>query len=162
MGVVQAKEWKATVLAGFAGREAFLNQRRCLVWAGLDTTFSYLIGNFTGLPAEQFLLAAVIGTVCYISWRYLEALFGSDGPPWPLSTLHMAGLHAKARESHAFIRLSPVGGLTGSGRLSLGALSRSLKLQQRSGQNTEHHHCFLSFLYCEHVSDHVPQALREL
>ena len=53
MGVVQAKEWKATVLAGFAGREAFLNQRRCLVWAGLDTTIIYLIGNYRGLPIRR-------------------------------------------------------------------------------------------------------------
>ena len=104
----------------------------------------------------------VIGTVCYNNWRCFQALFGADGPPWPLTALRMAEVHAQARQGNSFLGLAPVGGLTGSSRLSLGALSSHLGLQQRTGQNTEQYHCFLSFLYCEHVSNKVAQALEEL
>ena len=163
MGVPEASAWKEVALHQFPGREAFLAQRRCLVWAGLDSTTIYVISHYVRqLSSEQALLAIVIATVCYKSWRYLEAIFGSVGPPWPLTALRMAQLHAQARERNPWIKLAPVGGLTGSGRLSLGQFSQLLNLQQRCGNNTEQYHCFLSFLYCEHVSKNVTQALDDL
>ena len=163
MGVEAAVAWKETVLHQFPGRQAFVTQRRCLVWAGLDSTTVYVISKYVRqLSCEQALFAIVIATVCYNSWRYLDAIFGSGGPPWPLTALRMAQPHAHARDRHPWIKLAPVGGLTGSGRLSLGKLSQSLNLQQRSGKNTEQYHCFLSFLYCEHVSNNVKEALEDL
>lgn len=163
MGVVRAGKWKLQVLRGFKKKAAFLKQKRCLVWAGLDSTAIYIISQYIRcLSPEQALLSIVIATVCYNSWRYLDAIFGAAGPPWPLTALSMASIHARARERHSWIKLSPVGGLTGSGRLSLGALSGELRLQQRGGNNTEHYHCFLSFLYCEYVSDRISKALQDL
>ena len=162
LGSKPAKRWKEKLLEGFAGKEAFLCQRRCSVWAGLDSTSMFLIGNYIRkLGPVQAMMTVVIVCVCYCNWRYAAALFGSEGAPYPLTALTMAKRHQDAR-SRSELRLSPVGGLTGSSRLSLGSLAKRLGLQQSSGQNSEHYHCFLSFLYAEHVSAEAEAAWDEL
>lgn len=80
------------------------------------------------LPPTQALLGIVIGAISLNNWRHLSAIFGQGGPPHPLTVLTLAQLHAAARGNNPGLRLAPVGGFAGSGRLALGKLSSLLIL----------------------------------
>eukprot|EP00435_Cladocopium_sp_Y103_P075488 s4_g58.t1 len=164
LGHPQASAWKARVLRRFPGKTAFLQQRRCLIWTGLDTTTVYIVANYIRrLPPVQALLGIVIGTISFNNWRYLSAIFGNDGPPQPLTALTLAQLHAAARVKDPSLRLAPVGGpTTGSGRLSLGKLASQLHIQQKTGQNADQYFAFVGYLYAEHVSQRCATALAEI
>ena len=151
LGVQEVQPWYLKLLGKFPGQPQWLRQRWCTVWALLDTTAIFLISHYIRrLPPARALLSIVIATVCHNSWKVMLTLFGASGVPH-VSALQMARLHTAAQTAPA-ITLSPTGGLTGSGRLTLGAFAQGLGLQRSSGNNTEHFHIFIGQLYAEHCS----------
>ena len=125
-------------------------QRRRTVWALLDTTSVFQLAHYVRkLPPVVALLCVVAGTVCRNSWRVLQAVF-PDRVPYPATAPLIARLQPDARRRHAGVTMSPTGGLTGSGRLTLAYLANELELQRRSGQNAEHFFTFIGQLYMEH------------
>eukprot|EP00435_Cladocopium_sp_Y103_P017514 s3817_g4.t1 len=151
LGVQDVQQWYLKLLGKFPGRPQWLRQRRCTVWALLDTTAIFLISQYIRrLPPPRALLSIVIATVCHNSWKVMLTLFGAAGVPHG-SALQMARLQAEARKRTDVV-LSPTGGLTGSGRLTLGAFAHELGLQRSSGNNAEHFHIFIGQLYAEHCS----------
>lgn len=163
LGFLEARPWYDSLLRKFAGRKQWLQQRRCTVWALLDTTAVYMIAHYLRkLPGTQALLCIVVGTVCCNSWRSLAAVFGSAGVPNAVTALQLATLQAAAKKKHPTLSLSPTGGLTGSGRLTLGAFARELRLQRSTGNNSEHFFTFVGQLFAEHCGAVVVSAFESI
>ena len=161
LGFQAPAAWHAQLLSTFPGRKQWLQQRRCTVWALLDTTAVFLIAHYIRqLEPDLALLSIVVATICHNNWKVLMSLFGATGVP-RATALEVALRQAQARERN-LVNLAPVGGLTGSGRLTLGAFAAKLGLQRSSGNNTEHFHVFVGQLYMEHCSGVVADAWRSL
>lgn len=163
LGMRDPEPWYQQLLRTFPGREQWLHQKRCTVWALLDTTAIYILAHYVRvLPPSQALLTIVVATVCFNSWRVLHAVFGPSGVPLDTTALKLARRQAHARQEHAGLVLSPTGGLTGSGRLTLGAFAKQLGLQCSTGRNTEHFHIFVGQLYAEHCATNAQASLDAL
>lgn len=160
MGMCDPEPWYRKVLRTFPGRVQWLQQRRCTVWALLDSTAIYILAHYVRvLPPAQALLTIIVATVCFNSWRVLHTVFGPSGIPLDTTALKLACCQARAKQEHAGLVLSPTGGLTGSGRLTLGAFAKQLGLQCTQGRNTEHFHIFVGQLYAEHCASNAQASL---
>jgi len=56
-------EWHER-MGTLAGRESFLNQRRCLVWEGLDSTAIYIISSYIKTLQPEKALLAIVMQLC--------------------------------------------------------------------------------------------------
>lgn len=95
----QASQGHTRLLKTFPGRKQWLQQRRCTVWALLDTTAVFLIYQYVRrLSPDRALLSVVVATICHNSWKVMLALFGDAGGT-QTTALQIARLHASAAEA---------------------------------------------------------------
>ena len=92
LGFRQAAAWCRKLLNLFPGKRQWQQQRRCTVWALLDTTSVFLISKYVRrLQPPLALLSVVVSTVCFGHWKKIWAVLGDEGVPHPISALSCCG-----------------------------------------------------------------------
>ena len=78
LGFRQAAAWCRKLLNLFPGKRQWQQQRRCTVWALLDTTSVFLISKYVRrLQPPLALLSVVVSTVCFGHWKKIWAVLGT-------------------------------------------------------------------------------------